>query len=144
MSADKLELQFKLLDYHRRAMENRRAIQFRIFLVAAGFILVLTKGLFDSKMIPLKGSHVWLAAVVLFGLAFFFSIFTWAIERWNKHDRDRYIPLENKIWESLEMGALPDDPKELLKGLGKVSWAGWWPALSIWLLAFACWSFIRQ
>lgn len=144
MSDDKLELQFKLLDYHHRAMESRRSIQFRIFLVLAGLILLLARGMLDTKLTPLKDSHEWLAALVFFGLALCFSGFTWAVEGWNKHDCDRYVQLEDKIWKSLELGDVPDNTQDLLGVPGKVSWAGWWPVLSIWLLAIVCWVFVKQ
>ena len=143
---DKHELQFKLLDYHHRAMETRREVQLRIFLGVVAMYLVLAKGTADSisKVSEPQLLQIWVQ--YFFGIVFIlYTIFTLQVEGWNKADRQKYMRLQQMLWDS---SVDSDKPKkecckeECWCTSIRFSWAGTWPVLTVLLLTIICCIFV--
>ncbi len=89
---DKFELQFKVMDYHHRAMETRRTIQVQIFLGTVAVYWLLTLGA-KTLISEWKDSQVFIRGAFI-SIAFLYLLFTIQVEGWNKHDRQKYLSLE--------------------------------------------------
>ena len=138
---DKHELQFKLLDYHHRAMESRRAIQLQIFLgtVAVYWLLIHNASDLISKM---KNSILMQMSFVI--MWFLYLVFTIQVEGWNKQDRQKYLSLEKSLWASSVGGNKSEEEKECWRRTLWRSWAGVLSVVMISFLTYASWLFLSS
>lgn len=133
------ELQFKLLEYHHRAMESRRAIQVQIFL---GTIAVYWLLIHNARVLISEWAGVQMFMQIGFGVVWFlYLIFTIQVEGWNKHDRQKYLALEKSLWASSAGGSLAEEKECWCSTLWR-SWAGVVSVIMISFLAYVCWRFV--
>lgn len=147
MAAEQDDHYFDLLNYHRGAMESRRALQFQICFGYLVLILLVAKGAVDNvKVFQAFDSLTPFLQVCLVATFLLFSSTILMIESRNRFDRSRYIPLQRYVQYRYLTGgpATPfsewycDNPfRENILDLTLGSWTAFVPALFGGLLTVA-------
>ncbi len=131
-----LSTHFSLLDYHQKAMESRRQIQFRVFLSLAALCLVLTKGMAE---LPYHGILTKISLTIMFVILWVLFIgLVVQMEVWNKSNREKYRAIEEFIFNTLRIMPKKETCCETLK----FSWAGTWPVVGLLFLLLGCCVFV--
>ena len=138
------EIRFKLMQYHRGAMETRRALLFKGFLALVTFDLVLGKAATDliKPGDESHGTKLLLTLLLLVACACFIW-FAVENEAQTVKDRDKYKPLERELWNltSADGNKTPEPRRE--GSWGQWGWAARGPAVfSVTLgltIAVFCW-----
>ena len=96
---DQVDLKFRLMEYHRGAMEVRRSILFKGFLALITFDLVLGKAAPELIKPSLGSCNIKLLFTLLIVVAWgCYYWFAFENEAQTVSDRDKYKPLERELW----------------------------------------------
>lgn len=122
-----IQYRLQLLEYHRGAMEDRRRLNFRIFLGVVAMYLLLGGFMAElwSKPAPVLGLAVGLIEIVALSILVLFTVVCWQIENANIFDRDKYIQLHAVIWDDVMNEPYRYDPPVAPETRREIAWRAW-------------------
>ena len=123
-----LETWFRLLEYHEKRMEVRRAIGLRMFTGLVAMNLLILNGVVSHK--ELANKLFWPLAIFLVAMAILLLAALFCIEAMNWRDRQMYHPLLGALDVYLAGATHQETTREPLWKSVLGSWAGTWPAFA--------------
>ena len=140
MTKDEWDMNFRLLEYHHRAMESRRAISFSVFTGSVALYLLFAKGTVEylKGHPPLPDPFFLLQVKLMFGAIFLLYVcFQIQMERVNKFDRQRYKALQEALFPAPNTHV--PITRESWRETMSASWAATWTVSLLFLLAATLW-----